>query len=215
VSLVNLDETRRSRLRNHRNAEIAEIAGAQFEAEEKSPRSKVVADYASALGLNGEIIHGAKIFERDCMGCHQVDGRGHELGPNLLTTVSGDASALVSHVFDPNRYVPPDYVQYVVIDSSGRNYTGMISAQTATSITLKREKGVTETLLRANVEELVSTGKSLMPEDFEKKISKQDMADLIAFLRDAQLRAPVKKAAAGDPNQKRDFGTLPGLVDPG
>ena len=48
---------------------------------------------------------------------------------------------------------------------------------------LRRAEGVEETLLRSEIDELRSTGQSLMPEGLEQNISPQEMADLIAFLR--------------------------------
>ncbi len=108
-------------------------------------------------------------------------------------------------MLDPNRYLLPKYETYVVVDTDGRTFTGMIAAQTATSITLKREENRTDTLLRTNIDEVASTGKSLMPDGFEKKINKQEMADLIAFLQGT--RAPT-----GEP--PLPIGTLPGLVEP-
>ncbi len=43
-----------------------------------------------------------------------------------------------------------------------------------------------------------------MPEGLEKNVSVQEMANLLAYL---------KEAAAGDSNAERDFGTLPGLIE--
>jgi hypothetical protein len=40
-------------------------------------------------------------------------------------------------------------------------------------------------VLRENIEELISTGKSAMPDGFEKELGHQDVADLFAFLRSA------------------------------
>ena len=56
--------------------------------------------------------------------------------------------------------------------------------QTATSLTLRRQRDETDTVLRGDIEGLTSTGKSLMPEGLEKTVSKQEMADLLAFLRE-------------------------------
>ncbi|MCP4758390.1 MAG: hypothetical protein GY903_27280 [Fuerstiella sp.] len=39
-----------------------------------------------------------------------------------------------------------------------------------------------ETILRQNVEEIIGSEKSLMPEGLEQKIDKQQMGDLVAFL---------------------------------
>jgi putative heme-binding domain-containing protein len=108
-------------------------------------------------------------------------------------------------VLDPNRYVLPRYETYLVVDTSGRTYTGMIASQSATSVVLKNQENKTETILRKNIEELSSTGKSLMPEGFEKKIDKQAMADLLTYLQSA--------GKSGGP-QPLHIGTLPGLVEP-
>jgi cytochrome c553 len=61
--------------------------------------------------------------------------------------------------------------------------------------------------LRTNIEELSSTGKSLMPEGMEKKLSHQDMADLIAYLHTVQATAPATEPPL-------DIGTRPGLMEP-
>jgi hypothetical protein len=50
-------------------------------------------------------------------------------------------------------------------------------------VKLRRAEGVEETLLRSEIDELRSTGQSLMPDGLEQSLNLQDMADLIAFLR--------------------------------
>ncbi len=106
--------------------------------------------------------------------------------------------ALLEAILDPNREVQPRYVNYVIIDDSGRTITGLVAAETAASLTLARDKGVRETVLKQNIDEIKSTGQSLMPMGLEKNIDVQSMADLLAFL-----------------NQVRyDVGTLPDFVEP-
>jgi putative heme-binding domain-containing protein len=150
---------------------------------------------------------GRKTFERECSICHQVGDTGYAIGPTLASSNAREPEALLTHILDPSLYVPPPYVQYIAVDRNGRTYTGILAAQTSASISLKREKGAVDTLLRSNIEELSSTGKSLMPEGFEKKLSKQDMADLIAYLQTVQ-------ATAAPDSQPLDIGTRPGLVEP-
>jgi len=50
-------------------------------------------------------------------------------------------------------------------------------------LVLKRAEGVTETVARSQVEEVRSTGQSLMPEGLEQGLVPQDFADLISFIR--------------------------------
>ncbi|MES2794103.1 MAG: hypothetical protein V4719_31100, partial [Planctomycetota bacterium] len=83
---------------------------------------------------------------------------------------------------DPNREVKPQFLSYVVVLDSGRTLTGMIAAETANSLTLRRADNTTETILRVNIDELKSTGISFMPEGLEKQIDVPGMADILAYL---------------------------------
>ena len=92
------------------------------------------------------------------------------------------AQAILVNILDPNREVNPQYVNYVAITSSGRSYSGMITAETANGITLTRGDQAQDQLLRVELEELRSTGKSLMPEGLENEIDTEAMADLLSYL---------------------------------
>src|SRR5262249_12558604 len=148
-------------------------------------RSQVIAGYLPALRTKGDPGRGAKVFERECQTCHKVGNRGFKLGPDLTGSPSSDPAALLANILDPNATVPPASVQYLVVDQAGLTYSGIIASETATSLTLRRGDGVADTILRAQIAEMASTGLSLMPEGFEKTIPRAEMADLIAFLRAA------------------------------
>jgi putative heme-binding domain-containing protein len=122
----------------------------------------------------------------------------------------------LSNILDPNASVPPKDVQYIAIDQNGRTYSGIIASETATSLTLRRGDGAQDTILRAQIEELTSTGLSLMPEGFEKRISKTEMANLIAFICGAHRDGANERESALDDGRSRplDIGTLPGLIEP-
>jgi len=162
-----------------------------------SPRNEVLARYQSALSLAGDATRGDKVFERECMACHRLGERGNQVGPNLALIRNRTGAALLEAILDPNREVQPTYVSYIVVDDSGRTLTGLILAETANSITLGRDKGVTETILKQNIEQIKSSGQSLMPEGLEKTVDPQGLADLLAFLKQVQY----------------DIGTLPGFEE--
>lgn len=198
----------RTRLLEHKNAAIRDLAKTVLGRQTASPRSAVIAEYKSCLLLKGRVAAGQKIYERECSICHQIGKTGHAIGPSLAGSSNArEPEALLTHVLDPNFYIPPQYVQYVAVDRKGRTYTGILAEQTSTSISLKREKDAVDTLLRSNLEELSSTGKSLMPEGFEKKLTRQDMADLIAYLQTVQASVPAAEPPL-------DIGTRPGLMEP-
>ncbi len=101
-----------------------------------------------------------------------------------------------------------------MIDHSGRTYSGLIDAETATSLTLRRGDGARDTILRAQIAEMTSTGLSLMPEGFEKTISPPEMADLIAFLRASHRGGDGAEISDPGRSTPLDIGTLPGLIEP-
>ncbi len=145
-------------------------------------RSDVLAQYRSSLELKGDAKAGKVTFTKICANCHKVEGQGYEIGPNLASFKSRGAEAILLNVIDPNAEVNPQYVNYACELQDGRTVTGIISAETATSVTFRRAENMSDTVLRSEIAELRSTGMSIMPEGMEKDITPQAMADVIAYL---------------------------------
>ena len=122
------------------------------------------------------------MFTKICAACHRVDGVGSEIWPNLASFRNRGAEAILTNVLDPNREVNPQFVNYLLLTKEGRSLTGLIASETANSVTLKRAEAVTDTVDRADIDELRSSGLSIMPEGLEKQIDPAAMADLLAYL---------------------------------
>lgn len=90
---------------------------------------------------------------------------------------------ILLHILDPNREVSPAYLDHTVTLEDGRVLTGLIASETDSSLTLRRAQKVEDTVPRSQIEELASSGKSLMPEGLEQRIKPQEMADLILYLK--------------------------------
>ncbi len=153
-----------------------------FKGTKLSARKDVVAAYQKALDLKGDAKNGREIFKKNCAACHRIDGVGEQIGADIGSIKDKGSDFILLNILDPNREVLPKFITYYVQLDSGRTLTGLITAETATSITLRRPDGTSETVLRVNIEELRSTGMSFMPEGLEKMINHQEMADLIAHL---------------------------------
>ena len=205
----------RAPLLKHHDTEVAKLAQAIFGRSASNSRAKVITDYLTTPRAKGDLSRGATVFDRECKTCHKIGERGFALGPDLTGSPSADAAALMANILDPNTNVLPNYVQYLVIDQNGRTYSGIIAAETATSLTLRRGESAQDTILRAQIAEMTSTGLSLMPEGFETTISKPEMTDLVVFLRAAH-RGGDSAGADSATGQSRplDIGTLPGLIEP-
>lgn len=169
-------------LRKHADASIRGQAAKLFGAGGVARRAEVVEHYRGVLEKKGDAARGKQLFAKNCASCHKVEGTGHELGPNLAAMKNRGPEAILLNVLDPNREVNPQYLSYVLVTGEGKTLTGVIAAESATSVTLKRADGQGDEVLRSDIDELRSTGLSLMPEGLEKQLDQGAMADVIAYL---------------------------------
>jgi len=142
-----------------------------------------IAVYQAALKNDRDLVNGEKVFRNNCMTCHKLGNEGFEVGPALGTIINKPDESLLLDLLDPSGRVVPDYQSYNVITNDGRTFSGILASESATSVTLRKEKGVVEDILRRNIDVLEASEISLMPSDLHKLISPQDAADLLAFLR--------------------------------
>ena len=90
--------------------------------------------------------------------------------------------SLLIAILDPNRAFEAKYASFAVATVDGRVLNGLIANETGTSVTLRRQDGKDDALLRSEIEEMTASGQSFMPEGLEKDLKPQDLADLIAYL---------------------------------
>jgi putative membrane-bound dehydrogenase-like protein len=162
-------------------------------------RDEIVARYATAKDLPGVASRGADLFARNCAACHAFDGTGHDVGPDLAALRDKDADYLVKNILDPNAIIEPRFVNYQLQTSDKRWLSGVMKAESATSLTLAAGNGVTETVARGDVKAIKASTTSMMPEGFEGAFTTpQEMADLIAYLKQSAAAAAARRQFAGN-----------------
>jgi putative membrane-bound dehydrogenase-like protein len=151
-------------------------------------RQEFVNRFTSLAKRDGDRARGAAVFEKQCLTCHSVQGRGQRVGPDLSGIGARPKETLLVDLFDPSRQVPGEYVAYTLVTRQGQVLTGLVVSETAGSVTLRRAEGAQDVVLREQIEELRATGKSLMPEGLEQNLSEENLADLLAFLAQPDAR---------------------------
>jgi putative membrane-bound dehydrogenase-like protein len=175
-----LDPATIQRLRTHADEHVRNLAAHAFAA---SQRSDAIEAYNNALDLVGDASHGRALFRQHCAACHRREGYGTGVGADLATVITRSPEALLISILDPSREVDSKFIQFNLVTVDGIVHTGYVSAETASSVTLTGADNTSQTVPRAEIEMMRSTGKSLMPDGFENNINQQGMADLIAYLR--------------------------------
>ena len=187
-----IDASRRQRLLSHKDAQIRASATKVFAASTNIDRGKVLDLYTISLPEKTDLARGAKLFQKSCATCHKLGDVGQNVGPDLASVGDKSVQGLLTAILDPNKAVEARYINYVATTKKGLTFSGILSAETSTTITLTANDGKTHQLLRNELEDLSSTGKSMMPEGLEKELPYQEMADVIAYIR-ASVAAPKRK----------------------
>jgi putative membrane-bound dehydrogenase-like protein len=176
-----LDPARLELLKTYPDSAVQKRAATLF-AEGLPRRQEIVAAYQPSLARAGDRDRGKALFKTHCSTCHRLENVGQQVGADLSAIRDRGLDSVLLNILDPNREVKPQYQSYVLVTDSGRVLTGMIVAETANSLTVRRPDGGEETVLRLEVDELKSTGLSFMPEGLEKQIDVGAMADLLTYL---------------------------------
>ena len=180
-----LPHTVRHRLIMHKDAELRERARGLIERPE-AERRDVLARYEAALEMEGDVTQGQATYEEHCSKCHQLNGAGKDVGPDLATVRSRPAQHILTDILAPSRAIEPEYESYVVETTDGRTLDGVLGPQTPTSITLRREDGVEDVVPRSQIKRMYATELSAMPDDLDKEITVEEMAGLIRYVKTAK-----------------------------
>jgi putative membrane-bound dehydrogenase-like protein len=181
VPPAEIDPARRQQLLKGRGSSLRARALAVF-AHQARPRQAVVDAFRPALKEKGDAASGATVFKKVCASCHRLGKEGFEVGPDLAILTDKSPEALLIAILDPNRAFETKYTDFTVATVDGRVMNGLVANESATAVTLRRQDGKEDVLLRSQIEEMAASGQSLMPEGIEKDLKPRDLADLIAYL---------------------------------
>jgi putative membrane-bound dehydrogenase-like protein len=170
-----------------RDASLREAARSLLE-EKAADREQVLERYQAALEKTGDPQKGRLVFEQVCAKCHKMNGVGQDVGPDLATIRNRPAQSILSDIIKPSASIAQNYESYVVDTTSGGMITGVMRAQTPTTITIRQEAGRDEVIRRADIKAMRVTSLSAMPADLDRQISIAQMADLLRFLRTSEAK---------------------------
>ncbi|MCY4586439.1 MAG: HEAT repeat domain-containing protein [Bryobacterales bacterium] len=176
-----LDAVTRIKLAQYPDADVRRRSAEVLESE-MSDRAQVLADYRDVLDLENDPQRGEPVFERECAKCHLPRGERGRIGPNLSGVNNRDAETLLSHILDPSAAIRARFANYVLVTNDGYVHDGLLAGETAGAVTLRGELEDV-TVLRRNIAELRASTVSLMPEGLEETMTRQELADVIAYLR--------------------------------
>jgi quinoprotein glucose dehydrogenase len=168
--------------RQHRSPAVREKL-ARYEGSRR--KEDPLAGYRECLA-GGDAMAGRKIFagklEAACARCHKLRGEGGDVGPELAGIGSKQTREyLLESIVDPNRQIAQGYETVVLVLKNGQTRSGIVKTESDREIRLITSEGQVVIVLKAEIDERLR-GKSAMPEDLMKFLSKSELRDLVEFL---------------------------------
>ncbi|GAB3933852.1 PVC-type heme-binding CxxCH protein [Larkinella terrae] len=150
-------------------------------------RDEVIKQYQPALELSATAEKGALVFQQNCALCHQIGSTGGiAFGPDLATIRNRRPASIMGDILNPNLSIADGYDLWTITLKNGETLQGLISTETPTALTLLNQGGQETTISRQDIESLKAMNMSAMTAGLEKQINPQQMADLLAYIKQAK-----------------------------
>jgi len=140
--------------------------------------------------LKGDVKRGEALFHAQktlCAVCHRIGDKGGRVGPDLtrIGRIRTTRDLLESIVF-PSSSIARDFESYSVNMKNGDSHVGVVLRESAEELQIAVVSGQPLKLSRKDVASIQPSSLSLMPQGLDQAMSKQELSDLIAFLKSRQ-----------------------------
>jgi PQQ-dependent dehydrogenase (methanol/ethanol family) len=160
--------------------------------------------------IQGDALAGEQVFfgKGACQLCHQVNGRGGRVGPDLSTAGQWTVQALRQAIMSPNEQEGRRPNVVVVKTKSGAQIRGIQKNEDSFSIQMMDVADQFHLLLKKDLAEFRYEDKSLMPDDYAKQLSPEELQNLLVFLKTLTVRDMDKVAAQSSRGEGLAFSRL-------
>jgi putative heme-binding domain-containing protein len=179
-----LQEAFAATLNSSGSKEVRKAAAAIFPSPPTKDK-KPLPHLSSLMEMKGDVERGKVAFNTTgtCTKCHQIEGVGEDIGPDL--SAIGDKlarQAMFESILYPSAAISHNFETSLVTTNEGVTYTGIEVNESNSEVKLKDENGVIRTIPLDTIEEKRKSDASLMPSDIQKLLSAQELVDIVDYL---------------------------------
>jgi putative heme-binding domain-containing protein len=151
--------------------------------DESAELAKLIAqrknDYLKSSGSHAA---GIELFQKNCAACHQIGGKGEQVGPNLDGIGGRGLDRLVEDILAPNRNVDVAFRSTNITTKDGKVLSGLIKRTEGAALVLVDGQGKEILLPTASIDERTKSTISPMPANFGETLSDQQLRNLLRYL---------------------------------
>ncbi len=140
----------------------------------------------------GDADRGRALFfaeKSKCATCHRILDKGGRIGPDLSTIGSNRSAAdLLESIVFPSATLVRDYQPYSILTTAGQTLTGLIIRDTGDEIFVQQQIGEPIRVARKEIETLLPSTVSIMPNGLDKSLAEEELADIVAYLQSLKAK---------------------------
>ncbi|MBK8001269.1 MAG: c-type cytochrome [Verrucomicrobia bacterium] len=141
----------------------------------------------------GDIRRGQAIFnsaKAACSACHAIGYQGGKVGPDLtrISEIRSERDLLEAIVYPSASFVR-SYEPMIVAMKDGEEHSGVLRREDGSEVLLATGPTSEMRIARADIVEMRPGAVSVMPQGLDEQLSREELADLLAFLRNTKWGA--------------------------
>ncbi len=185
-----VSETALRKMLLHDNTEIKQLVGKHWGSVAGASTAQMQAEVTRLAELlnsaSGNPKKGKPLFMKNCGKCHRLFEEGGHIGPNLTSFKRDNQERILANVVNPNLEIREGFENHIVLTADGRVVNGFLADQDSQVVVLRGVDGQNIILRRDEIDEMIVSKVSIMPEGSLKKLSAREIRDLFAYLRASQ-----------------------------
>jgi putative heme-binding domain-containing protein len=152
-------------------------------------KQEELAPFVAAEIAHGDAGRGKNLFTKlGCLQCHQIGKEGFAYGPDLTDVFkrfNNSPAEALHQILEPSLKIDPRYQNYEIETKDGESVNGLVTKEDAESITLQTgpAANLVQQIKKSDVAKRRGLSSSMMPMGLLNTVGKNDIVDLLAFLK--------------------------------
>ena len=138
-----------------------------------------------AVAVQGNAESGKTLFHsQSCISCHTIANGQQPRGPHLVDIGKRyKRNELMESIVDPSKKIAQGFDSWTFVMSSGKVQSGFVVLESAETVTIRQNDGLSVELLQDDIDERVKQEISMMPKGVVGNLTPEQLADLVAWLQ--------------------------------